>query len=84
VVSTQPAIISLGDNMTEKNWRRDRKLAEAKLKELWEKGDYDQFLYLVNDDLGEFDLCYHIITEDEFNHSPHWQDVKFVKSSEDL
>jgi hypothetical protein len=68
-------------NMTSNNWRVNRKLAEDKLKELWENGDYDQPLYLVKDDLGDLELCYHIISKYDFDNSPHWGGVKFVKSA---
>ena len=67
-------------NMTSDNWRINRELAEARLKELWENGDYDQPLYLVKDDISGWQTCYHIITKKDFNCAPHWGGVKFVKA----
>ena len=66
--------------MTKRNWRTNRKLAEERLQKLWDDSDYDQPLYLVKDDLGDLELCYHIITKKDFDYSPHWSGVKFVKS----
>tara|TARA_B100001758_G_C17832123_1_gene314824 strand:+ start:232 stop:438 length:207 start_codon:yes stop_codon:yes gene_type:complete len=60
-------------------WRKDRDLAGAKLIEMWSKGNFDQPLYLVYIDLGDYDFSYHIITKTDFN-SSYWHDAKFVTS----
>ena len=65
---------------TFENWRINRELAEDRLKVLWNSGDHDQPLYLVEDKYTGWKPCYHIITKDDFNNSPHWAGVQFVKS----
>ena len=60
-------------------WRKDRDLAGAKLIEMWTKGIFNQPLFLVYIDLGDYDFAYHIIKKSDFS-KPHWHDAKFVTS----
>ena len=48
-------------NQMTKHWRTDRKLAEKRLQELWDRSDYDTPLFLVYVDVGNLDYSYHII-----------------------
>ena len=59
------------------HWRKDRDLAGAKLIELWTKGNFDQPLYLIYVNLGDYDFSYHIVTSSDFNNF-HWNDAKFI------
>ena len=60
-------------------WRKDRDLAGSRLIELWLKSSYDEPLYLVYVDLGDYDFAFHIITKSDFS-KPSWHDAKFVTS----